>query len=297
MRRYNLLLMASISVEEEDRIEEKDEELQKKIVHRVYNLYYELMRDRSVSTSFAAGLILTMFIQMIGFVYDKRADYPFDDEWYSSISSVTAAFRIYPAIEAAGNSTLYWITQYSFFVLLSIYIVLSLYVDYHLSKGKRFLKVPVGVLQVLSSVLYWILFLPIVENFVSVYLCDEGYHVVDTSIKCWTGMHIFYCVFFTFALLLALVVVLLISVFYNESRADVKDGLKRLDTSLELHISFYRLVMGIISHFLSNKSYNWLLPLCNTFVLFYYTLLYLSLIHICRCRRIERCRSRWSPYH
>eukprot|EP00826_Nyctotherus_ovalis_P034414 TRINITY_DN2868_c0_g2_i4.p1 TRINITY_DN2868_c0_g2~~TRINITY_DN2868_c0_g2_i4.p1 ORF type:complete len:250 (-),score=40.36 TRINITY_DN2868_c0_g2_i4:15-764(-) len=26
-------------------------------------------------------------------------------------------------------------------------------------------------------------------------------------------------------------------------------------------------------------------------------LLSLSLIHICRCRRIERCRSRWSPYH
>ena len=24
---------------------------------------------------------------------------------------------------------------------------------------------------------------------------------------------------------------------------------------------------------------------------------FLSLIHICRCRRIERCRSRWSPYH
>eukprot|EP00826_Nyctotherus_ovalis_P036747 TRINITY_DN3284_c0_g1_i8.p2 TRINITY_DN3284_c0_g1~~TRINITY_DN3284_c0_g1_i8.p2 ORF type:complete len:132 (-),score=30.78 TRINITY_DN3284_c0_g1_i8:20-415(-) len=24
---------------------------------------------------------------------------------------------------------------------------------------------------------------------------------------------------------------------------------------------------------------------------------HLSLIHICRCRRIERCRSRWSPYH
>eukprot|EP00826_Nyctotherus_ovalis_P025444 TRINITY_DN19723_c0_g1_i1.p1 TRINITY_DN19723_c0_g1~~TRINITY_DN19723_c0_g1_i1.p1 ORF type:complete len:127 (-),score=19.06 TRINITY_DN19723_c0_g1_i1:12-392(-) len=25
--------------------------------------------------------------------------------------------------------------------------------------------------------------------------------------------------------------------------------------------------------------------------------LLLSLIHICRCRRIERCRSRWSPDH
>ena len=27
------------------------------------------------------------------------------------------------------------------------------------------------------------------------------------------------------------------------------------------------------------------------------SVLNLSLIHICRCRRIERCRSRWSPYH
>ena len=27
------------------------------------------------------------------------------------------------------------------------------------------------------------------------------------------------------------------------------------------------------------------------------TVINLSLIHICRCRRIERCRSRWSPYH
>ena len=26
-------------------------------------------------------------------------------------------------------------------------------------------------------------------------------------------------------------------------------------------------------------------------------ILFLSLIHIWRCRRIERCRSRWSPYH
>ena len=28
-----------------------------------------------------------------------------------------------------------------------------------------------------------------------------------------------------------------------------------------------------------------------------HTHIYLSLIHIWRCRRIERCRSRWSPYH
>ena len=29
----------------------------------------------------------------------------------------------------------------------------------------------------------------------------------------------------------------------------------------------------------------------------FYSIYSLSLIHIWRCRRIERCRSRWSPYH
>ena len=43
---------------------------------------------------------------------------------------------------------------------------------------------------------------------------------------------------------------------------------------------------------------------CSTHVLWrehqtilWYTMIQLSLIHIWRCRRIERCRSRWSPYH
>ena len=35
-----------------------------------------------------------------------------------------------------------------------------------------------------------------------------------------------------------------------------------------------------------NRAHSFVLPQCN-----------LSLIHIWRCRRIERCRSRWSPYH
>ena len=43
-----------------------------------------------------------------------------------------------------------------------------------------------------------------------------------------------------------------------------------------------------------------LTPTATTLALCNYTInvnLHLSLIHIWRCRRIERCRSRWSPYH
>ena len=43
-----------------------------------------------------------------------------------------------------------------------------------------------------------------------------------------------------------------------------------------------------------------LITLCHNIIVYIGTSfdgLYLSLIHIWRCRRIERCRSRWSPYH
>ena len=40
---------------------------------------------------------------------------------------------------------------------------------------------------------------------------------------------------------------------------------------------------------------NWMQGNDRIVVLIYPS--YLSLIHIWRCRRIERCRSRWSPYH
>ena len=66
--------------------------------------------------------------------------------------------------------------------------------------------------------------------------------------------------------------------------------------------------------FWGHKRHNWLVVILFRYY-YYWNLLwnswasqiiistslandmFLSLIHIWRCRRIERCRSRWSPYH
>ena len=47
------------------------------------------------------------------------------------------------------------------------------------------------------------------------------------------------------------------------------------------------------------KTYglNKTIQICSAYVSVITVYIYLSLIHIWRCRRIERCRSRWSPYH
>ena len=67
---------------------------------------------------------------------------------------------------------------------------------------------------------------------------------------------------------------------------------------LERSLGFYTEVLGM--QLLRRKDYP-----SGRFTLAFvgygsesdHTVLELSLIHIRRCRRIERCRSRWSPYH
>eukprot|EP00826_Nyctotherus_ovalis_P055661 TRINITY_DN7413_c0_g1_i1.p1 TRINITY_DN7413_c0_g1~~TRINITY_DN7413_c0_g1_i1.p1 ORF type:complete len:121 (-),score=1.97 TRINITY_DN7413_c0_g1_i1:24-386(-) len=59
---------------------------------------------------------------------------------------------------------------------------------------------------------------------------------------------------------------------------------KVLGLAICLTVKVFKILIGIILVLILLLALFKLLP-------------YLSLIHICRCRRIERCRSRWSPYH
>ena len=45
------------------------------------------------------------------------------------------------------------------------------------------------------------------------------------------------------------------------------------------------------------KKCSLMISVSHSYILVWTRALHLSLIHIWRCRRIERCRSRWWPYH
>ena len=60
---------------------------------------------------------------------------------------------------------------------------------------------------------------------------------------------------------------------------------------------------AFVQHPVESNNQHTILLCCTrgchhaTSVYFYVYILYLSLIHIWRCRRYSLCRSRWSPYH
>ena len=87
----------------------------------------------------------------------------------------------------------------------------------------------------------------------------ETYHIIDRSLQCWSGLHIFYCILFSIALFGYFLVFLLISFFYNESRPYHTDAFSRLDTNFETHITLYKILITIVGHFLYSQKLHWLI--------------------------------------
>jgi hypothetical protein len=82
---------------------------------------------------------------------------------------------------------------------------------------------------------------------------------VDHTLKCLSGMHIFYCILFSISLILYIVIFLLISFFYNESRPYHTDAFSRLDANFETYMTLYRIAVTIIGHFLFQYNMQWLI--------------------------------------
>jgi hypothetical protein len=76
---------------------------------------------------------------------------------------------------------------------------------------------------------------------------------------CWGTIHIFYCCLFSLCLTLYIMIFLLISFFYNESRPYHTDAFARLDTNLETYMTLYRIVITIVGHFLYQPQLHWLI--------------------------------------
>lgn len=109
--------------------------------------------------------------------------------------------------------------------------------------------------------MFWVLLIPAVDFFISIFECDAktGYHLYDTDLMCWGGTHAFYCALFSVALFLYIGVTFVIALFYNESRPSHTDTLTRLDTNQEVYLVVYRIILVVVSHYTAEYStFQWL---------------------------------------
>ena len=246
--------------DEEDKKSDKQETFKEKLKRKLFQDYFELMKERTMSTSFAAILIVITVLQLIGYIYYRKAAFPFNDDLYDSIGTFMDYIRIYPAIETAQSTGTYLAAMFLIVAFIIIYLLFLVFVDYSISINKFYFNFPVKYLMIMSSVLIWILVCPITEILIAIFNCDSnGNHNVMQGTKCWQGVHIFYTFLCVFCFLLFLLICVMIAQLYNESRSTCVDALGRLDTNVELYFLLYRVGLAIISIYGTSSVFHWVL--------------------------------------
>ena len=208
--------MNGINMDEEKNSEKKPS-IYKRLLDINMGIFFKLSEDRFCSLGFAIVMIIVVELQLASYMYDEQNDSVF---YNGIISDQITILRIHPIFEKKSYNTLYWICQYSYISLIAIYIICYAYAAYSIHIKKFHILFTLRIMQNLSSLFIWILLIPMVEGFVSIYCCTNGFHTIDKNMKCWEGIHIFYCIFFTIMLGIFLLILFLISILYNESRVD-----------------------------------------------------------------------------
>lgn len=142
---------------------------------RLFQIYFELMKERNIDLIYAAVLMAINFIQIYGLLYNQKINFPFKDDLYNTISSICDLIRIYPLVEGdkVGNGfpIYYWALSFGLIAILVIYLILLIYVDYSIKIEKFYFMLPVKLLCYASSLFFWVFMMPIVETFVSIFSC------------------------------------------------------------------------------------------------------------------------------
>lgn len=203
------------------------------------------MKERNIDFLFASVVMCINFIQIYGLLYNQKINFPFKDDLYETISSLCDIIRIYPMLES-GSAMYYWIVAYVLILILILYFFQLIYIDYSIKIGKFYFLFPIKLVRYCSSFIFWVFMMPIIDVFVSIFSCHDGYHIVDHTVECWAGLHIFYCILFTISLFAYFVVFHMIAFFYNESRPYHTDAFARLDTNFETYLTLYKILITII---------------------------------------------------
>ncbi len=223
--------------------------LKEKLVNKICDVYFELIRDRNTSTYFGTSMIVLATMQMIGYLYYRGHDTSFDDTLSSGIAGVLDTLRIYPVIESNHWASAYFALALVMDGLLMAHVGLTIYVEYWLSSASPDRKrlqasLMLKLLRMTNTLLFWAFAAPFTETMISVFKCEGGKHIVVEWMTCWEGLHLACCFVSAFYLLLFIIAIVLTAILYNETRSNCSDAFSRRDSNAELTLLAHRFVLG-----------------------------------------------------
>ncbi len=101
-----------------------------------------------------------------------------------------------------------------------------MYLVYCIAKKRKHAGWPLEILKVNLSYFLWACYNPIMECMITAHLCDSNNkHVIDKSVTCFSGIHIFVVILSLLFLILAVALAVLTSVLYHKTQPVAEDAL------------------------------------------------------------------------
>ena len=97
--------------------------------------------------------------------------------------------------------------------------------------------------------IFWILFVPILESFLWIFKCENGNHVIDEGMKCYEGLHILFVILSIIYIILLLALISLSAIFYKKIQKSLEDDTSKSIDNIEILLVLYRLVIAIFCIF------------------------------------------------
>ena len=131
---------------------------------------------------------------------------------------------------------------------------LFMYLDFSIKRRKYFSDFVLKTARVLLLLLFWVFYMPFFETFTSIFDCVDGFHAIDTSMRCYSGAHIFYVALSVLVTAFLFVLNFVVALLYNETQPVPEDALSRLESTFEVMIVCYRSLIAMFSYLCTNVS-------------------------------------------
>ena len=150
------------------------------------------------------------------------------------IEKLCMNLRVIPAIEDSKNTSMFWSVYIIVSVVVFIITILFIYTILCPYNNQRYFTLIINFLREILTLVYWILYAPFMETYMTIFKCEDGNLKIDSSIVCYEGMHIFFVTHSLIFSIILLTLLVLISFFFNETQPVIENSFAKVNDNIEI---------------------------------------------------------------
>ncbi|EAS07526.3 PAS domain S-box protein (macronuclear) [Tetrahymena thermophila SB210] len=248
------------------------ERIEQELKNVLFGVLFQLLKDVEPSIWIARLLSFIQLLQVLYFPFHRELKHAW---YYDSIANGIEQFLSYfQLITYLKNSswTAYITVFYTCVALVILIIIDIFYISYSFTKKNQAFSWPIYSLRTLLSLIVTVLFMPLLDFFLSIISCQSTtlsqgsgitssvyVHEFFSSVVCWQDVHILHAVVSIFISIAFIIVTFLVVLIYFECLHNSNDPTARVTSRPNFVFLLYQVVLIIAFTFMNNQQNDYVL--------------------------------------